>query len=129
MSSGAIPAKSDGSQLKDAMTYEKLVSSLQYLTMTRLDISFLEINFSNLCPSIDTRELALKCLLRYLKGTIQFGLTLVKPECLQATLMIGTTLVHFVHTLEDVWCHDNLLNKRLYSKVALKVSIMPWPLL
>ncbi|KAM1956212.1 hypothetical protein ACFX16_025655 [Malus domestica] len=69
----------DGSSLTDATPYRRLVGGLQYLSLTRPDISFAVNKLSQFMHSpSETHWQALKRLLRYLKGTISFGLHLCR---------------------------------------------------
>lgn len=80
-SSRTILSKVDVSLLIDAIAYRKLVGSLQYLTLFKLDVSFVVNKLYQFMASlIDSYWFALKRLLRYLKGTIHFGLTFTKPD-------------------------------------------------
>lgn len=66
---------SDGSPLQDPSTYRSIVGSLQYVTLTRPDICF-TVNqvcqFMHALP--DSHMTAVKRILRFLKGTITYGL-------------------------------------------------------
>eukprot|EP00253_Pinus_taeda_P031218 PITA_31218 len=65
----------EGKKFEDATKYRQLVGSLNYLTTTRLDISFvvgiLSRFMQNLCEG---HWSAAKSVLRYLKGTQDFGI-------------------------------------------------------
>ncbi|GKA88037.1 ribonuclease H-like domain-containing protein [Tanacetum coccineum] len=67
----------DGDPLSDPTLYRSLAGSLQYLTFTRLDISYA---IQQVCLHMhDSREphlSALKRILRYVKGTLHYGLHL-----------------------------------------------------
>jgi histone deacetylase 1/2 len=68
----------DGSPLdpEDNIQYRSVVGGLQYLTLTRPDISF---SVNKVCqflhPPTTTHSLSVKCILRYIKGTLQVDLT------------------------------------------------------
>ncbi|CAL8080031.1 unnamed protein product [Prunus armeniaca] len=68
--------KDEGTLLSDPTLYRSLVGALQYLTFTRPDISF-AVNtvcqFMN-APT-DTHFALVKRILRYLQGTLQYGIT------------------------------------------------------
>ncbi|KAI5336426.1 hypothetical protein L3X38_015693 [Prunus dulcis] len=69
----------DGSPLTDPTPYRRLVGGLQYLSLTRPDISLAVNKLSQFMHSpSETHWQALKRLLRYLKGTISFGLHLCR---------------------------------------------------
>ncbi|GJR24730.1 ribonuclease H-like domain-containing protein [Tanacetum coccineum] len=67
----------DGDPVSDPMLYKSLAGSLQYLTFTRLDISYV---VQQICLYMhDPQEphfLALKRILRYVRGTLDHGLQL-----------------------------------------------------
>ncbi|CAM8931172.1 unnamed protein product [Rhodiola kirilowii] len=66
----------DGSPFSDPTLYRSLVGALQYLTITRPDIAHAVNSVSQFmhAPTID-HFLTVKRILRYIKGTINFGLT------------------------------------------------------
>ena len=65
----------DGSKEADGTLYRQLVGSLNYLTTTRKHISFSASILSRfLAKPCETHWKAVKQVLRYLKGTINFGL-------------------------------------------------------
>ena len=66
----------DGPLFSDPTLYRSLVGALQYLTITRLDISH-AINSVNQFLHSPTEDhfLTVKCILRYVKGTLHFGIT------------------------------------------------------
>ncbi|XP_065631288.1 uncharacterized mitochondrial protein AtMg00810-like [Quercus suber] len=67
---------SDGLLFSDPTLYRSLVGALQYLTIMRPDIAH-AINCVSqfLRSSTEDHFLAVTCILRYVKGTLQFGLT------------------------------------------------------
>lgn len=67
---------SDGDSFKDPTLYRSLVGALQYLMITRPDISYAVNHVSQFLhnPTVD-HFMAVKRILRYVKGTINFGLT------------------------------------------------------
>jgi hypothetical protein len=74
----------DGSPPTDATTYRSVIGALQYLSITRPDISYTVNKLSQFmhCPS-ETHWAAAKRLLRYLKHTINHGLFLKRGQPLQ----------------------------------------------
>ncbi|KAL6279521.1 hypothetical protein ACE6H2_016402 [Prunus campanulata] len=65
---------SDGEPLSNPTKYHRLVGSLQYLTLTRPNISFAVQHVAQFMSIPRTSHLATaKCILRYLKGTLQLG--------------------------------------------------------
>lgn len=74
----------DGSQSIDPTSYRKLVGGLQYLSITRPDVSFAVNKLSQFMHApTENHWVALKRILRYLKGTIHYGLFLRKNSPLQ----------------------------------------------
>jgi histone deacetylase 1/2 len=73
----------DGEKLgpEDTTKYRSIVGALQYLTLTRPDISF---SVNKVCQFLHSPTTvhwsAVKRILRYIKGTIKFGLKLSKCE-------------------------------------------------
>ncbi|RVW74211.1 Retrovirus-related Pol polyprotein from transposon RE1 [Vitis vinifera] len=67
---------SDCPTFSDPTLYRSLVGALQYLTITRPDITHVVNSISQFlhAPTAD-HFLAVKCILRYVKGTLHFGLT------------------------------------------------------
>jgi hypothetical protein len=106
----------DGPPIGDATQYHSLAGALQYLTFTRPEIAFV---VQQICLYMhDPREphlAALKCILRYLQGTTDFGLTMRRSP--PSELVVYTdadwagcpdtrrsTSGHAVF-LEITWCH------------------------
>jgi hypothetical protein len=67
---------SDGPLFSDPTLYRSLVGALQYLTITRPDIAY-AVNSVSQFPHSPTEDhfLAVKRILRYVKGTLHFGHT------------------------------------------------------
>ncbi|XP_065859821.1 uncharacterized mitochondrial protein AtMg00810-like [Euphorbia lathyris] len=69
---------SSGSAYHDPTEYRRLAGALQYLTLTRPDISYAVQQVCLFMHNPKTTHMAaLKRILRYVKGTIEFGLTLL----------------------------------------------------
>ena len=65
----------DSPSLSDATSYRSLVGALQYLTFTRPDLSFAIQQACQFMGEPTQNHLqAFKCILRYLKGTLHYGL-------------------------------------------------------
>jgi histone deacetylase 1/2 len=66
---------------EDSTKYISLVGALQYLTLTRPDISYV---VNKVCQYLHapttTHWLAVKCILRYVKGTLNMGLKIRKSD-------------------------------------------------
>ena len=79
--SGSKLSRFDGAPLPNGTEYRQIVGALQYCTLTRPDIAF---SVNQLCqfmhsPTSDHR-IATKRVLRYLKGTIDYGLSFPKSS-------------------------------------------------
>lgn len=71
--------KDEGGKLVDATEYRCIVGSLRYLTHTRPDISYAVGVVSRFMASPTTKhQQAMKHILRYIKGTIDYGLVYIK---------------------------------------------------
>ena len=77
----------DGSPFSDPTLYRSLVGALQYLTITRPDIAHAvnSVNQFLHAPTVD-HFLAIKHILRYVKGTLHFGLTF-RPSTVPSALV------------------------------------------
>jgi hypothetical protein len=68
--------KNEGAPFTDVKTYRKLVGCLQYLTFTRPDIAY---SVNSVCQFMQSPTeqhfLAVKRILRYVKGTLDYGIT------------------------------------------------------
>ncbi|XP_021802355.1 uncharacterized protein LOC110746443 [Prunus avium] len=83
MASKGTLSRTDGTKLADPTLYRHIVGALQYLTMTRRDISFVVQHVAQFMGSLgDVHFEYVKCILRYLKGTLGFGLPIHRsPDC------------------------------------------------
>jgi hypothetical protein len=76
---GSKMSKNDGESLPDPSEYRHMVGALQYCTLTRPDISY---SVNQLCQFLhsptSTHLIAVKHVLRYLKGTLDYGLYYTK---------------------------------------------------
>jgi hypothetical protein len=74
-------SKDDESEVVNELLYRQLVGGLIYLTTTRPDITFVVGMLSRFlnCPR-ETHWNATKRVLRYIKGTSQFGIVLEKND-------------------------------------------------
>jgi len=83
MTSKGTLSRTHGTVLADPTPYRQMVGALQYLTMTRQDISYVVQHVSQFIGSpSDVHFEAVKRILRYLKGTLGVGLPICKsPDC------------------------------------------------
>uniref|UniRef100_A0A1S3XAK2 Uncharacterized mitochondrial protein AtMg00810-like n=1 Tax=Nicotiana tabacum TaxID=4097 RepID=A0A1S3XAK2_TOBAC len=80
MSASKLLKLNDGAQLIDATRYRRVLGRLQYLSFTRLGIAYAVNKLSQFMQSpSDLHWKAVKPVLRYLRGTLQFGLR-VSPK-------------------------------------------------
>lgn len=79
--SSNISFTSDGELYPDPTHYRSIVGALQYLTITRPDISYAVNQVSQFlhAPTL-THFQEVKRILRYIKGTLAFGLSFTKPS-------------------------------------------------
>ena len=121
---------------EDSTNYRSLVGALQYLTLTRPDISF-AVNkvcqFSHAPTTVHWT--AAKCIVRYVKNTMNLGLTFSKSSsplvsafsdsdwagCIDDRCSIGGFAVFFGPNLIS-WCAKNML---LYPGQVQKLSTRP----
>ena len=74
-------SKSDGDPFSDGKLYRSTVGALQYATITRPEISFSVNKVSQFMASpLDTQWKVVKRILRYLAGTMDYGLHMQKSE-------------------------------------------------
>nr|KAJ0214373.1 hypothetical protein LSAT_V11C400171290 [Lactuca sativa] len=88
----------DGVLFDDPTHYRSLVGALQYLTITRPDISYVVNQVSQYlaAPTVDHFQ-AVKRLIRYVKGTITYGLTFSRPS---RTTIVGYSDVDWARCLD-----------------------------
>ena len=86
MAAGSALSIHDGTPLEDGTTYRSVVGALQYCTLTRPNISFVVNKVCQFMRSpFNVHWQAIKRILRYLKGTSHYGLSI------QATLYYNLT--------------------------------------
>ncbi|XP_021974939.1 uncharacterized mitochondrial protein AtMg00810-like [Helianthus annuus] len=89
---------SNGDQFHDPTLYRSLVGALQYLTITRPDLSYAVNQDSQHLQSPTTAHFqSVKRILRYVKGTIFFGLTFSRP---QKTTLVGYSDTDWARCIE-----------------------------
>lgn len=69
--------------LLESTLYRYIVRAFQNVTLTRLKFLSLLIRLDNLLPPLEAHWKVVKCILRYIQSTSQFGLLLqsVLPSC------------------------------------------------
>ncbi|PKU77239.1 Retrovirus-related Pol polyprotein from transposon TNT 1-94 [Dendrobium catenatum] len=78
--------KPEDPPLFDALTYRRIIGSLQYLTLTRPDIAYAVNMLSQHMHSPEPiHTVMLKKLLRYIQGSLDFGLPITKSTILLRT--------------------------------------------
>ncbi|KAL3639631.1 hypothetical protein CASFOL_017538 [Castilleja foliolosa] len=76
-------SKSKGNPVTDVTFYRSIVGALQYATVTRPEISYSVNKVSQFMQApLDSHWKAVKRILRYLSGTLDYGLYLAKPKSL-----------------------------------------------
>ncbi|XP_022041900.1 uncharacterized mitochondrial protein AtMg00810-like [Helianthus annuus] len=89
---------SKGVPFHDPTLYRSLVGALQYLTITRPDVSYAVNQASQHLQAPTTSHFQLvKRILRYVKGTIAFGLTFSKPA---STTIVGYSDADWARCIE-----------------------------
>ncbi|KAI3673709.1 hypothetical protein L6452_39837 [Arctium lappa] len=107
----------DGLPFKDPTLYRSLVGALQYLTITRPDLSYVVNQVSQFlkAPTADHFQ-SVKRILRYVKGTISFGLTYSRPH---------TNSIHGYSDADWARCLDTRRSTYGYS-IYLGENIVSW---
>ena len=78
-----------GDPVTDPTAYRSLAGALQYLTFTRPDLTYaVQHFFLHMHDPRETHLAALKCLLRYVRGTVDLGLVLHRSS--SAELVVYT---------------------------------------
>eukprot|EP00253_Pinus_taeda_P021111 PITA_21111 len=91
----------EGKEFEDATKYRQLVGSLNYLTTTRPDISFAIGILSRLMQNpCEGHSSAAKKVLRYLKGTQDFGIKYTQRSRKQSVPADSTTEAEYVAAVE-----------------------------
>lgn len=94
---GTPLSKSDGIPFSNAIQFKTIIRALQYYTLTCLEISFL---VNNICQFLhqptDKHWLATKRLFRYLKGTLDYGISLSQSSSLSLTTYIDVDYASWV---------------------------------
>ncbi|KAL7587301.1 hypothetical protein Lser_V15G40654 [Lactuca serriola] len=112
---------SNGSPFKDITLYRSLVGVLRYLTMTRPDLSYAINQASRFLhsPTNDNFQ-AVKRILRYVKGTITFGLTFRRPHTNTILGYFDTDWACCIETRRSTYGYSIFLGGNLVSWSAKK---------
>ena len=112
----------DGPAFSDPTLYRSLVGAFQYLTITRPDIAHVVNSVSQFlhAPTMD-HFLAVKRILRYVKGTLHFGLTF-RPSTAPGALVAysDTDWAGCLDTHHSTSCSSIYLGNNLVSSSAKK---------
>ncbi|XP_062103555.1 uncharacterized mitochondrial protein AtMg00810-like [Humulus lupulus] len=139
-------SKTDGELLENPTSYRSIIGGLQYLTHTRLDLSFAVKKLSRYLQAPTTAHWsAAKRILRYLKGTIHSGLHIKYSDQLDITgysdadwaccpddrksvagycVYLGDTLVSWSSKKQPVVSRSNTESK--YRALANVVAEIVW---
>lgn len=129
--------------LTDALLYRSIVGGLQYATLTRPEIAY---SVNKVCQfmshPLETHWKAVKRILRYLKGTLSYGLELKPAPSLEFSIwlhivmqiggvmwMIEDQLPGTAYSLVPILFPGVQRNKHLLLGPLLKLSIEVWLML
>ena len=117
----------DGGPLSDPSLYWHIVRALQYITLTRPDISF---SVNKVCQYMsqptETHWSAVKRILRYLKHTLSLGLQLRRSRTTNVNIL---TDVNWTGCSDDrrssdgfaIFCGSNLITRMSYRPTGIEV--------
>lgn len=112
---------SDGPPFKDPTLSRSLVGALQYLTITRPDLSYAVNRASQFLHAPTTAHFqSVKRILRYLKGTIAFGLTFKRPISNSILGYSDADWSRCIETLRSTYGYSIFLGRNLVSWSAKK---------
>ncbi|KAI3515646.1 hypothetical protein L1887_14547 [Cichorium endivia] len=111
----------DGLPYSDPTLYRSLVGALQYLTITRPDLSYAVNQVSQFlhAPTVHHYQ-AVKRILRYVKGTISFGLTYSRPHKASVVGYSDADWARCLETRRSTYSYSVFLGGNLVSWSAKK---------
>ncbi|GKA76472.1 retrovirus-related pol polyprotein from transposon RE1 [Tanacetum coccineum] len=108
-----------GDKYTDPTSYRSLVGALQYLTITRPDISYAVNQVSQFLQSPTTTHMQqVKRILRYVKGTLAYGLMYSKPS--HTTILGYADWARCIETRKSTYGYSIFLGNNLVSWSAKK---------
>ncbi|KAK9073343.1 hypothetical protein SSX86_007667 [Deinandra increscens subsp. villosa] len=112
---------SQGVPYSDPTEYRSLVGALQYLTITRPDLSFAVNQVSQFLhqPTVDHFQ-CVKRILRYVKGTLSFGLHFTKPKDINILGYSDADWARCIETRRSTYGYSIFLGGNLVSWSAKK---------
>ncbi|GJY19529.1 uncharacterized mitochondrial protein-like protein [Tanacetum coccineum] len=112
---------SNGKLLHDPTFYCSLVGALQYLTITRPDLSYVVNQVSQfLHAPTESHFQCVKRILRYVKGTISFGLNFTKPKHISVMGYSDADWARCLETRRSTYGYLIFLGGNLVSWSAMK---------
>lgn len=110
-----------GEPYSDPTQYQSIVGALQYLTITRPDISYAVNQVSQFlhAPTVSHYQIV-KRILRYIKGTSTFGLHFSRPEKSSLLRYSDADWAHCIETLRSTYFYSIFLGGNLVSWRAKK---------
>lgn len=111
----------DGTPFDNQTLYRSLVGALQYLTITRPDLSYVVNLISKfLHAPTDDHFLVVKRILRYVKGTIHFGLKIVPRSDYSVVGYLDADWARCIETRHSTYGYSIFLGGNLVSWSAKK---------
>ncbi|GKD59505.1 retrovirus-related pol polyprotein from transposon RE1 [Tanacetum coccineum] len=112
---------SDGPSFSDPTLYRSLVGALQYLTITRPDLSYAVNQASQFLHAPTTAHFrSVKRILRYVKGTLAFGLTFRRPHSISILGYSDADWARCIETRRSTYGYSIFLGGNLVSWSAKK---------